>query len=261
MEGSTCATLPSDVDFGSWEHISRTHDCLRQLAYTDWMAARAEVAHIASWEFASPDLDELTFALTYYDSASEVGDALRAHGLLTGKGEPGVVEYFDEDWQPLTGSDWLLTAGNLFSFDAETGMHPNEHDALLYDIARLFGDALADARFTETAPHWESDEPYQLHASFGDREWKRQAANYGDWYDVSAVLDLVNEMAADIGIEQRVMPLPTYDQTVTVIVGPGEGLVAAASVRLIRTAEAEDAMELGKVFEEEIRRRFRLDVE
>ena len=261
MEGATCATISAGVEFDSWEHRSKTQDCIRKLAYDDWPKARAEATHIATWGIANPDLDELIDTLTRYGSADAVSAAMKAHGLLNGNGEPGILEYYGEGWMPLTGSDWLLEAGNRYSFDAETGTYPNNHDSLLYELAELFGDALADATFAETAPHWDSDEPYQLHATLGNRDWNRQAENYGDWYDVSAVLDLINEMAADIGIPDRIMPLETYDQTATVIVGPGQSLIAAAVDGLILPAGAAASMERGKAFEEEFRRRYGIGTE
>lgn len=261
MQGASCATLPTDVEFGTWEHRSKTHDCLRELAYDDWPQARSEATHIATWGIANADLDELIATLTRYDSAAAVRTTLEAHGLLNGKGRPWVLEYYGEDWKPLTGSDWLVKAGNQFSFDAETGMHPNNHDALLYELAELFGDTFDGATFAEKAPHWDSEDPYQLYATLDDREWKRQAENYGDWYDVSAVLDLINEMAADMGTLDRIIPLETGDQTVTVIVGPGQSLIFAAADGLIHPAGAASSRERGKAFEEEILRRYRIVVD
>lgn len=258
LADASCALIPTEAAFGSWEHRSETHDCLRKLAYEDWSKARFEATHIATWGIAGPDLDELIRTLTHYDSANAVRGAMQAHGLLKGSGDPEALEYYGEDWKPLTGSDWLLTAGNQYWFDAETGMHPNEHDLLLDELSKLFGDAMADASFAETAPHWESEEPYMLRASLGDRQWNRRAENYGDWYDVAAVLDLLNEMAADIGSPDRIMPLATYDQTVRVIVGPGESLVAVAADGLVVPATASAGMERGKAFEEEIRRLYRI---
>lgn len=261
MEGASCATISPDVEFGSWEHRSKTYDCFRKLAYNDWPKARTEAKHIATWGIANPNLEELVDTLTHYDSADAVGAAMKAYGLLNGNGEPGILEYYGEDWKPLTGSDWLLKAGVRYSFDTETGMHPNHHDSLLYELAELFGDALADATFAETAPHRDSDEPYQLHATLGDHEWNRQAENHGDWYDVAAVLNLINDMASDIGTPDRIMPLATYDQTATVIVGPGQSLIAAAADGLVLPAGAAAGMERGKAFEEEIRRRYRIVAE
>ena len=79
--------------------------------------------------------------------------------------------------------------------------------------------------------------------------------------DVAAVLDLINDMAAEIGTQDRIMPLETYDQTVIVIVGPGKSLIAAAADGLLLPADATASMERGKAFEEEVRRRYRIDVE
>ena len=261
MDGATCATLPTDAEFGSWRHTNDLYGCLRGLAYEDWSKAGFEAAHIVSWGITGPHLDELIGTLTSYDSSDAVGAAMEELGLLGGEGEAEALEYYGEDWKPLTGSDWLLKAGNQYSFDAETGTYPNNHDALLYELTALFGDAFAGAEFSETAPHWESNEPYQLHASLGDQEWRREAENYGDWYDVSAVLDLVNEMAAAAGSPDRIMPLQSYDQFVTVIVGPGDSLVAAATAGLVNFADASASMERGKAFEEEVLRRLRIDAE
>lgn len=261
LEGATCAVLPTDIEFSSWEHRSQTQSCLRKLAVENWPQARSEATHIAGWRIANADFDELLVTLQEYESAAAVRSALAEHGLLNGNGLPWVLEYYGEDWAALTGSDWLAESGNLYSFDAETGTHPNNHDLLLYDLTELFGDTFEDASFAEIAPHWESDEPYQLSATLGDRKWDRQAENYGDWYDVSAVLDLINEMAADVGTANRIMPLETGDQTVTVIVGPGQSLVSAATEGLIRSADAAASRERGKAFEEEVLRRYRIQAE
>lgn len=261
LDGATCALIQEDVEFGSWKHRSGTHDCLRGLAYEDWPKARTEAAHIAQWDLGGADLNELINSLMRFDSAEAVGATLQAYGLLNGDGDPDAVGYRGEDWKPLTGSDWLLKAGNQLWFDAETGTHPNQHDALLYELADLFGDAFAGAEFSETAPHWDSEDPYQLRASIGDRNWDRQADNYGDWYDVGAVLELINDMAVDIGISKRAIALETYDQTVRVVVGPGESLIAAAADGLIFPVAASSSMDRGKAFEDEIRRLYRIDAD
>ena len=50
------------------------------------------------------------------------------------------------------------------------------------------------------------------------------------------------------------MPLQTYDQFVTVVVGPGEALLNAANDGLLDPATAQDSMDRGKAFEEEVRK-------
>jgi len=47
----------------------------------------------------------------------------------------------------------------------------------------------------------------------------------------------------------------------TVIVGPGQSLIAAAADGLILPADAAAGMERGKAFEEEVRRRYRINME
>lgn len=259
MEAATCAVVTSDEKSDLWKRSDELTQCLRELAYEDWPRASAESKHIAGWSLGNVGLREVTDSLTGFESVEALGADLEARGLLGGTG----AEYFDEDtdenWQPVTVNDWLRKSGYWYDFDAETGTYPNNHHYLLGALAALFGETLDGAVFVEIAPEdWESEDPYQLRATLGERSWEREAANYGDWYDVRAVLDMLNEMAADIGASKRVMPLRTFDQTVTVIVGPGEALVAAANDGLIDPAVAEDSMDRGEAFEDEVRRQLGL---
>ena len=97
-----------------------------------------------------------------------------------------------------------------------------------------------------------------MRATLGERSWERVAENHGDWYDVTTVLDMLNTMAADVGASKRAMPLQTYDQFVTVVVGPGEALLAAANDGLIDPAVARHSMDRGKAFEDEVRKQLGL---
>lgn len=259
MEGATCAVLPTEGNFGTWKHGYTTADCLRELAYEDWTQASLEAAHIESWSIGHPTLGELTHSLTRYDSADKVEADLTARGLLGGEGDADFLEYADEGWQPLTVNDFLRSSGNWYWFDVETGTYPNNHDYLLYSLAELYGEPFEGAEFTEQPPPMDDDEAaYRIHATLGDREWERLAENYGDWYDVEAVLGMLNEMAADLGLAQRAMPLVTGDQTAIVIVAPGEALLAAAGEGLIRPGGMREGMDAGKAFEDALRSRYRV---
>lgn len=254
MEGATCAVVTSEEDANSWGSNYELVRCLRELAYEDWPQARAEAKHIAGWSIDHAPLREVTNALTSYESSAAVGADLEARGLLGGPGAEYFEEYTDENWQPVTVNDWLRMSGYCYEFDAETGTYPNNHDYLLQSLAQMFGEPLDSAVFVEVAPEdWKSEEPYQLRATLGERSWEREMANYGDWYDVQAVLNMLNGIAVDIGVSKRVMALQTYDQYVTVIVGPGEALLDAANDGLLDPAVARDSMDRGKAFEDEVR--------
>lgn len=259
MEGATCALAPA-ADANPWGRGYELRRCLRDLAYENWAQASAEAAHIAGWSLGSGPLSELTDVLVRYESGEAVGKDLEARGLLGGPGDEYLDDDTDENWQPITVEDWLRKSGSWHGFDAETGSFPNYHDYLAESLAALFGEPLSDATFIEIAPEdWKSEDPYQLRATLGERTWEREAANYGDWYDVDAVLTLLNDMAAELGVSKRAMPLRTYDQYVYVIVGPGEALAAAAGDGVIYPAAAQDGMDHGKAFEEEVRKQLGLE--
>ena len=39
LQDATCAVLPEEIQFSSWEHRSQTQACLRDLAVEDWAKA------------------------------------------------------------------------------------------------------------------------------------------------------------------------------------------------------------------------------
>jgi hypothetical protein len=140
-------------------------------------------------------------------------------------------------------------------FDAETGMWPNEHDALAYEFADAVAPALDGATFDETPPDPDDSEtPYRLDASLGGRHYSVNAANYGDWYDIDAVVALLNTMLRDRGDPQRLLVVATEDQTAIVIGGPAPALVAAVGEGLIDVGAGAQATAIGKAFEEQVRR-------
>jgi hypothetical protein len=259
MEGATCAVVEETddarVSLSTWD----IRECLRELATRDWAQASAEAKHIEGWELGYRPLAELTASLSRYESSDAVREALEARGLLNGPGWEYNDEFEDDGRVPVTAEDWLRLAGNYYWFDAETGMWPNHHDHLMTDLAKLYGEPVANVEFIETAQKdWDSEAPYVLNAMLGSRTWEREAANYGDWYDLGTVFTMLNEIAADLGSEQRMIALETYDQTVIAVVGPGDALAEAARDGLIIPAGSLDSMERGKAFEEEIRRAYGL---
>lgn len=147
----------------------------------------------------------------------------------------------------------LLAAGCAHEFDTETGQFPNEHDSLLRSLAALAGDPMKGAIFEEIPLGGPDDEsPYQLRAYLGGERFEVKARNYGDWYDVEAVIGLLNTMARARQLEVRWLVLEGGDQTAIVVAGPEEGLRTAVAEKLLRAGGAGDAMKAGKGFEGEV---------
>ena len=80
------------------------------------------------------------------------------------------------------------------------------------------------------------------------------AADNGDWYDVPAVLGMLNALATQRGSESRWTTLPTSGQEATVVAGRGPALKALAAEGLITFDDADRAREKGKAFEEKVLR-------
>lgn len=151
----------------------------------------------------------------------------------------------------------LLTASEHgLSFDVETGTFPNEHDRLLRQLAQLVAPDLNGAVFEEVAPKLAANDepigPYQLRAYFAGKLFQIEAQDRGDWYDVDAVLQLLNAMLAYHQSSQRLVPVATGDQTLTVIGGPRAAIDRAITQKIIVPGRASDAEKLGKDFEREV---------
>lgn len=168
---------------------------------------------------------------------------LRAHGLIRKAQVHGA-----------TVEEILIAGGRATRFDTETGQFPNEHDVLLAELAALAAPALDDVIFEEhPPPESEMDTgSYGLVAYSRGKRIETRAENLGDWYDLGAVVGLLNAVARDRGIADRFVVLPTGDQTATVLAGPEKGIEAARAEGLITIASAGAAMDTGKAFEQRV---------
>ena len=235
--------------------------CLASLARLDW--ARARAVAIAA---PAPDegrAGEVRRTLRTYETPEALGARLVEVGLLrSAPREPAI-----------TVEDALSLAGALHRFDTETGQFPNEHDSLLRELAALAPEALPGARFLEIAPgssggglalddgtslrpdsiggedDLAEEGPYTLVAYVDGEELRTDAENLGDWYDVGAVVGMLNELARRRGDPTRWQVLPTGDQSATVIAAPGPAIRRAIREGLLEGEDADRARQDGREFE------------
>jgi len=147
----------------------------------------------------------------------------------------------------------LMMAGHAWWFDVETGMFPNYHDSLMRHLAALVSPALDGAVFEETAPNIDSQSaPYRLTMYVAGRRLRAEARNLGDWYDVEAVLNLMNAAMKEIGSDIRFVPLATGDQTLIIVGAPKPVLDRAIAAGLIKPGDANESERAGKEFEAEV---------
>lgn len=161
-----------------------------------------------------------------------------------------VADIAVEKFKTADATSMLAVAGHVHEFDAETGQFPNEHDSLLRTLAALVQPALVGAVFEEVYPA-EGLGPYSLAAYLDGKRYQISAHNLGDWYDIEAVLQLLNTILAERGRAERFAPLHTDDQIVWIVGGPQPSIQKAFEIGLLQPGYAGAAEASGKAFEEE----------
>jgi hypothetical protein len=147
----------------------------------------------------------------------------------------------------------LVAAGQAHWFDVETGLYPNQHDSLMRSLAGLVAPELDDAVFEERAPVVDDEsEPYQLLAYADGTQYRTKARNLGDWYDVDAVLRLMNAIMEDRRADARYTNLATKDQTLIVVAAPPAAIEKAVKGGLLKLGNPSEAERVGKEFEERV---------
>lgn len=228
--------------------------CLRTKALKDRIGATQEANEMSAWEIKETnhsDLKQLISSLSKYPEAGSLEKRLRELSLLPN--QPNEYNNLDK---ALTATDYLTELGNIHWFDTETGMFPNNHDFLLQTVSEK--SDIPDIIFNEVPPSsYDSDsEPYQLTASINGKSYHRKAQNYGDWYDVDAVLSLLNGIAVDQGRQSRFVSLPTGDQTSIIWVVNEDNLRQLVDEGLVQIGSPELSMQIGKEFEERVKDNF-----
>ncbi len=165
---------------------------------------------------------------------------------------------------PPEGSDaasMLTETGHAYWFDVETGTFPNQHDSLLRSLADLIQPTLAGVVFEEVAPEYDEDANvsdadgvYLLRAYVDGQLLETQAEDLGDWYDVDAVLRLLDAVLLERKAAERFLLLETTDQTAVIVAADGAVLEAAIRARLLTPGDPDAAEALGKGFEQRVLR-------
>jgi hypothetical protein len=173
----------------------------------------------------------------------------------------------DFDLTPVRWSDpleILAAARYLHAFDVETGVFPNAHDSLMRELAALSGVDLTAALFDEIPPVLsemrpvfdgdavEETGPYRLSVYLGGKQYFIDARNLGDWYDLNAVLALMNAVLTDRQSTTRLFTLYTDGQTAIVIAATPDAFGKAVAAGLIEGGDPGAAEAGGKAYEDAV---------
>jgi hypothetical protein len=181
-------------------------------------------------------------------------EAVRAKLEQAGFGTLAGSDWSDIEEDPVRPESVLRAAGLLVWFDVETGSFPNQHDGLLRELAVAAAGDLTGVVFEEIPP--DDDDTggrYVLNAYADGRRWSVNAENYGDWYDVDAMLRLGNALLRDRGSDRRMLLLVSEDQTAEVVVAPRAALGAALREEMLYAGDPAMAREAGQAFEASVK--------
>lgn len=146
----------------------------------------------------------------------------------------------------------LIQGGHVNVFDPETGMWPNQHDSLLRDLAAMDAAGMKDIFFDEIAPNDDAG-PYKLVAYADGHRYETIAENFGDWYDVSAVVGLLNTVARARKLTTRFSSLSqSVGNTAYVIAGPEPALQSLFARGLLEQADANQDVQDAKAWERRV---------
>jgi hypothetical protein len=225
------------------EVYERLH-CLQRLAILDRASAARLVEHAKlEQREVDPGLRELSWTLLRFPNADDVERHVAKLGFTALPADRRMHDQGDENDDPssppeLLPIDFLAKLGRVHGFDTETDTFPNEHDGLLFDLAAIAWPALEGALFEELAPP-EDEGDYVLRAYMDGRLYELGASNNGDWYDVVAVLGLLNALAEARASDVRFVVLPTGGQDALVLSGPRSGILSLADDGLLTIQRAD----------------------
>jgi hypothetical protein len=153
----------------------------------------------------------------------------------------------------ITAIEILIERGYVHEFDAETDMFPNQHEILMDELVRFVSPDLDGVTFEEMPPQREH-EGYELIAYMDGERHSIVTQALGDWYDLQAVVGMLNSLARKRGVPARFITLPTTDQTAYVLGASKSAILTAIREEIIHIGDPATAMQLGTGFEAEVMR-------
>jgi hypothetical protein len=187
---------------------------------------------------------------------------LHAAGVLPHSPEDLLARMAEREEEPLDTTDpsgltaALGYAGVTTGFDTETGMVPCDHHHLIRDFAE--GSA---GRFTPECPvqvwHQQGEDdydgPYTVQFLYRGRAYRFGAENYGDYYDVEAVVRALNAALEHSGQRERYIGLYTGSQCASfVFAAPAAFVPIAQKYGLPLSQDASEGMRAGRAYEQQV---------
>jgi hypothetical protein len=154
-------------------------------------------------------------------------------------------------------SEVLSASGIYLIFDAETDELPCRHDELISQFSAASMGAF-HTQWTNEIWHQKDsndyDADYTVQFLFQDRLYEFTAQNLGDWYDVTSVVDAINQALSDAHLRQRFFALHSEGQDASfVFCTPEFAEELRQKYYFAFDADLERAMKEGKDFERKVK--------
>jgi hypothetical protein len=152
---------------------------------------------------------------------------------------------------------WALNLTGLTTmFDTETGLVPCRHDYLIDDFAQgSSGEFKPECAIQVWVRESEDDydSPYLVQFVYSGRLYRFGAENYGDYYDVEAVVEALNVALTRSGRQERYIGLYTGGQIAHFFFADPTAFAPIAEKYAIPlSADPSEAMRAGMAFEERV---------
>lgn len=168
----------------------------------------------------------------------------------------------EEEDEPLdTTEPAMLTralgqAGLLTHFDTETGFVPCHHEELIREFAEGSGGKCrpeCPVQIWHRQDEDDYDSPYTVQFLYRNRLYRFAAENYGDYYDVEAVVRALNKALETGGQRERYVGLYTGDQCACFVFADPKGFVPIAQKYGLPLSEhPSEAMRAGRAYEQHV---------
>lgn len=198
-------------------------------------------------------------------TAREAADVLVKHGVLSEEDAKDAVAASASVPDPESRFDLvgralevLHNAGRIVAYDMETGTFPNNHDELIREYADGSAGRFRPTHVLETTTPPSDPEDYDAYTYTVEflhdgRLYRFHPKNQGDWYDVDAVMNVIDRALSDARTVERFLKLDNGGQFVTfVFVRPQAWQSAAAELGIEMSEGAKQTMERAKAYERRV---------
>lgn len=167
------------------------------------------------WGYIARDIERIESNKSDRPGLSKIADSLRNSGLT----EPIELDRYDQflfDTNQLFKVDFLSRSSKIISFDAEAGIFPVSYRQLFeYEFYHVLISIGLDS-LTVIDSHDINKEgcTYTISILNGRKQFSFTYTDNSDWYRPAYFVKALNLAIADLGIEERLISIETYDQTV-----------------------------------------------